>query len=115
MISVDDIASYFHTGGTTGMPKIAPHTHGNQVYMAWAMGCARNLVQPGEVSLCGLPLFHVNAVIVSGAASFAAGARLLLAGIQGFRSPVLRKNFWKQFSATRSTISAPCRRFTPLC
>src|ERR1044071_3468495 len=30
MIASTDIASYFHTGGTTGAPKIAPHTHANE-------------------------------------------------------------------------------------
>jgi len=30
-----DIASYLHTGGTTGTPKLAAHTHGNQVTDAW--------------------------------------------------------------------------------
>ncbi|MEM7427556.1 MAG: AMP-binding protein, partial [Pseudomonadota bacterium] len=31
-----DTAAYFHTGGTTGSPKLAMHTHGNQVFTAWA-------------------------------------------------------------------------------
>ncbi|HCA25074.1 MAG TPA: hypothetical protein DEP32_12995, partial [Pseudomonas sp.] len=47
-----------HTGGTTGTPKLAPHSHGNEVAMAYSM----NLVTrfgPGDVTLCGLPLFHV--------------------------------------------------------
>ena len=63
--------------------------------MAWSMGRMRNLIQPGQVCLCGLPLFHVNAVMVSGLGLFFAGATLLLAGAQGFRSPQVRKNFWK--------------------
>ena len=36
-ISGSDIAAYFHTGGTTGTPKLVRHTHANQVYQAWAM------------------------------------------------------------------------------
>ncbi len=32
-----DIAAYFHTGGTTGTPKLVRHTHTNQVYQAWAL------------------------------------------------------------------------------
>ncbi|MEY4028205.1 MAG: putative sulfoacetate--CoA ligase, partial [Pseudomonadota bacterium] len=31
-----DIAAYFHTGGTTGAPKLARHSHGAQVFTAWA-------------------------------------------------------------------------------
>ena len=36
-ISGSDIAAYFHTGGTTGTPKLVRHTHANQVYQAWAV------------------------------------------------------------------------------
>src|SRR6185503_9130212 len=36
-IAAGDIASFFHTGGTTGAPKIAPHTHANEVFMAWLL------------------------------------------------------------------------------
>jgi fatty-acyl-CoA synthase len=37
VIKGDEIAAYFHTGGTTGHPKIAMHTHFNQVSNAWAV------------------------------------------------------------------------------
>src|SRR5512139_2077819 len=37
VIRPDDIASYFHTGGTTGTPKIARHTHANEVFMSWGV------------------------------------------------------------------------------
>ena len=35
-IQGSDVAAYFHTGGTTGAPKLAIHTHANQVFTAWA-------------------------------------------------------------------------------
>ncbi|MGQ7959199.1 acyl-CoA synthetase [Pseudomonas sp. SP16.1] len=94
VIQSNDIASYFHTGGTTGTPKLAPHSHGNEVAMAYSM----NLVTrfgPGDVTLCGLPLFHVNGVIVTGLTAFAGGAEVLLATPQGYRNPKLIGNFWK--------------------
>lgn len=31
VIQADDPAAYFHTGGTTGTPKLVRHSHGNQV------------------------------------------------------------------------------------
>jgi len=31
-IAPDDICAYFHTGGTTGAPKLARHSHGAQVF-----------------------------------------------------------------------------------
>jgi len=94
VIQADEIASYFHTGGTTGTPKLAPHSHGNEVAMAYSM----NLVTgfgPGDVTLCGLPLFHVNGVIVTGLTAFLGGAEVLLATPQGYRNPNLIGNFWK--------------------
>nr|WP_256836249.1 acyl-CoA synthetase [Pseudomonas oleovorans] len=94
VIAADDIASYFHTGGTTGTPKLAPHSHGNEVAMAYSM----NLVTrfgAGDVTLCGLPLFHVNGVIVTGLAAFIGGAEVLLATPQGYRNTTLIGNFWK--------------------
>ncbi|WP_341781721.1 acyl-CoA synthetase [Ectopseudomonas mendocina] len=94
VIAADDIASYFHTGGTTGTPKLAPHSHGNEVAMAYSM----NLVTrfgPGDVTLCGLPLFHVNGVVVTGLTAFIGGAEVLLATPQGYRNTTLIGNFWK--------------------
>lgn len=94
VISADNIASYFHTGGTTGTPKLAPHSHGNEVAMAYCM----NLVTRfgvGDVTLCGLPLFHVNGVIVTGLAAFIGGAEVLLATPQGYRNTTLIGHFWK--------------------
>lgn len=94
VIAADDIASYFHTGGTTGTPKLAPHSHGNEVAMAYSM----NLVTRfgvGDVTLCGLPLFHVNGVIVTGLTAFIGGAEVLLATPQGYRNTTLIGNFWK--------------------
>lgn len=94
VIAADDIASYFHTGGTTGTPKLAPHSHGNEVAMAYSM----NLVTRfgvGDVTLCGLPLFHVNGVIVTGLTAFIGGAEVLLATPQGYRNTTLISNFWK--------------------
>jgi NAD(P)-dependent dehydrogenase (short-subunit alcohol dehydrogenase family) len=33
----EDVAAYFHTGGTTGSPKVAQHLHRNQVFSAEAL------------------------------------------------------------------------------
>ena len=37
-LSQSSISSYVCTGGTTGLPKIAVRTHGNEVFDAWAAG-----------------------------------------------------------------------------
>jgi fatty-acyl-CoA synthase len=92
-----DLACYFHTGGTTGMPKIALHTHGNEVFSAWMIGQQLNWDPEGNTKanvLCGLPLFHVNAPIVSGLAPFTVGGEVILATPQGFANKDVLKNFW---------------------
>ncbi|MCU1716726.1 acyl-CoA synthetase [Pseudomonas sp. 5P_3.1_Bac2] len=94
VIAADEIASYFHTGGTTGTPKLAPHSHGNEVAMAYSMNLVTNF-GPGDVALCGLPLFHVNGVVVTGLTAFYGGAEVLVATAQGYRTPALITNFWK--------------------
>ncbi|WP_236234751.1 acyl-CoA synthetase [Pseudomonas tohonis] len=93
VIAPDDIASYFHTGGTTGTPKLAPHSHRNEVAMAMILAYTINL-GPDDVTLCGLPLFHVNGVMVTGLAPFFSGAQVLLATPQGYRNTALIQNFW---------------------
>nr|WP_294974064.1 acyl-CoA synthetase [uncultured Pseudomonas sp.] len=102
VIDPDEVASYFHTGGTTGTPKLAPHSHFNEVAMAEIMGL--NADYDGhDVLLCGLPLFHVNGVMVTGLAPFMRGAQVLLAGPQGYRNPTLIQDFWKLVERYRVT------------
>jgi fatty-acyl-CoA synthase len=91
--TAQDAAAYFHTGGTTGTPKLAVHTHANQVYNGWAMARWVDL-SPGEAVIAGLPLFHVNAVVATGVAAFHAGAQIVLAGIAGYRTPGLIDRLW---------------------
>ena len=92
LIKGGDIASYFHTGGTTGTPKLARHTHFNEVYDAWAAAQFIDM-SPQKVLFCGLPLFHVNGVIVTGMLPFMHGASLVLGTPQGYRGGVI-PNFW---------------------
>jgi fatty-acyl-CoA synthase len=92
----------FHTGGTTGAPKLATHTQRNQVYMAW---CMAELVgfNPQDVVLIGLPLFHVHAVIPLSLGPLSRGGHLVLLGPQGFRHASVLQGFWRiveRFGAT---------------
>jgi fatty-acyl-CoA synthase len=89
-----DLAAFVHTGGTTGAPKVAAHTHANQ------LACARGIAEssglaPGDGVLAGLPLFHVNALIVTGIAPLLSGARVVWPGPAGYRDPALYARFWK--------------------
>lgn len=71
-----DSAAYFHTGGTTGAPKLACHSHGAQVFAAWASVQMQGL-RDTDVTINGYPLFHVAGVLPTGLASLAAGAEIV--------------------------------------
>jgi fatty-acyl-CoA synthase len=89
-----DLAAFVHTGGTTGAPKVAAHTHANQ--LACGRGIAEsNSLAPGEAMLGGLPLFHVNAMIVTGIAPMFGGTRVVWPGPAGYRDKTLYTRFWK--------------------
>jgi fatty-acyl-CoA synthase len=93
-INPQDLASMYHTGGTTGTPKLAPHTHFNETAMAYMIAAAAEL-NTGEAALCGLPLFHVNGTTVTGSTPFSIGAHVVLLGPRGYRDPSVMQNFYK--------------------
>ncbi|MES2632053.1 MAG: acyl-CoA synthetase [Pseudomonadota bacterium] len=103
-IQAADTAGYFHTGGTTGMPKLVRHTHGNQVYQAWAMG----LMLPfgRNPLLFGLPLFHVGGALTQALAVLSAGGSLVVLGPAGWREPNAFANVWKLVERFRPSVLA---------
>jgi fatty-acyl-CoA synthase len=88
-----DLAAFVHTGGTTGAPKVAAHTHANQLACGRGIAACSGLA-PGEAMLAGLPLFHVNAMIVTGIAPMFGGARVVWPGPAGYRDKTLYARFW---------------------
>ncbi len=98
----DTLAACFHTGGTTGAPKVARHSQRNQVYQAWAFSHLAAL-DHDDVCLLGLPLFHVHAVIPASLAPLSVGAHVVLLGSDGYRGAGVLAGFWRtveRFSAT---------------
>ena len=91
--TADDLAAFVHTGGTTGAPKIAAHTHANQLACGRGIALCSGLAA-GEAMLGGLPLFHVNALIVTGIAPMFSGARVVWPGPAGYRGNALYTRFW---------------------
>ncbi len=93
-IQRQDIAAYFHTGGTTGTPKLVPHTHQNQVYQAWVCNVMLN-AGPGRAMLFGLPLYHVGGALTQTLAGLSAGGSLVVLSASGWRNATAIKNVWK--------------------
>ncbi|WP_422049779.1 acyl-CoA synthetase [Shimia sp.] len=91
-----DTSTMLCTGGTTGLPKIAPRTHASEVYDAWALAQFNpEISSPGVSVLCGLPLFHSNAILVTGLLVLMSGGNVVLATPQGYRGDGVFPNFWK--------------------
>ena len=91
----DDISSYFCTGGTTGLPKIAMRTQFSEVFDCWT---AKSMVDDGiprrTTTFCGLPLFHVNGQLVTGLAQWMRGDHVVLGTPQGYRAEGMLPAFW---------------------
>ncbi|MGH8617453.1 MAG: acyl-CoA synthetase [Burkholderiales bacterium] len=91
-----DVAAYYNTGGTTGHPKMAPHTHGNEIAMVQSYAEAlKGLKLRGGKFLCGLPLFHVAGSVSAGLFPLSVGGSVLMYTAAGFRTPGAYANFWK--------------------
>ncbi len=89
----DRVAAYFHTGGTTGMPKIAQHKYSGMIYNGW-IGHELLFTEQDNV-LCPLPLFHVFACHVIFMAAVASGMHVIFPTPAGYRGEGVFDNFWK--------------------
>jgi fatty-acyl-CoA synthase len=93
-IAPDDVCSLYHTGGTTGTPKLAMRTHMNEMFSAVMCSMALDLSRKSTM-MCGLPLFHANAPLLTGLAPFSVGASVVLLTPTGYRDPGVIGNFFK--------------------
>lgn len=101
-IQPTDIAAYFHTGGTTGAPKLARHSHGNQVFTAWACVMMQG-VQSSDVGINGYPLFHVAGVLPGALTALAAGAETIIPTTSLMRNREVIANYWRLVEKYRAT------------
>ena len=89
----DTVSAYFHTGGTTGMPKVAQHKQSGMLYNGWLGDTL--LFEPGHNVICPLPLFHVFACHVILMAMVTSGAHVIFPTPAGYRGDGVFDNFWK--------------------
>jgi fatty-acyl-CoA synthase len=101
-IAPTDIAAYFHTGGTTGAPKLARHSHGAQVFTAWASVQVAGMNEQG-ISINGYPLFHVAGVLPASLASLSAGVEVIIPTTSLLRNKEVLANYWKLVEKYRPT------------
>jgi fatty-acyl-CoA synthase len=101
-IAPSDIAAYFHTGGTTGAPKLARHSHGAQVFTAWASVQLAGMNEHG-ISINGYPLFHVAGVLPASLSSLSAGVEVIIPTPSLLRNKEVLANYWKLVAKYRPT------------
>ncbi len=98
-----EVAAYFHTGGTSGAPKLAQLTARNLAAGA-LMSAAALGWRDGERILSGMPLFHVGGAIDVLLSAFAAGATVIFPTALGFRDPAVMQRIWSIAAQTRATV-----------
>jgi fatty-acyl-CoA synthase len=104
-LTSDRIAACFHTGGTTGAPKLAQHSHGNEAHTSWFAHGFYGFDEH-SVSINGFPLFHVAGAFVYGLSMLAIGATQVLPTLSGLRNAGFVKNYWKFCQRERVTSLA---------
>lgn len=89
----DRVGAYFHTGGTTGTPKVARHKYSGMIYNGWIGHTL--LFTVNDTLMCPLPLFHVFACNVVLMSALSAGAHVVFPTPAGYRGDGVMDNFWK--------------------
>ena len=97
------VSALFHTGGTTGRPKLVPLSHGNQIHAAFGFAqlfgyCATDVV------INGFPFFHVGGTMTVGLSVLAAGGHLIVPSPYGLRPPAVIQNYWQLVEAFSATV-----------
>src|SRR6056297_2749172 len=98
----DRVAAYFHTGGTTGMPKVAQHKYSGMIYNGW-LGDAVLFSETDSV-MCPLPLFHVMACQAVLMSMIKSGAHVVFPTPAGYRGEGVFDNFWKLCERYKTTF-----------
>jgi fatty-acyl-CoA synthase len=99
----DTVCALFHTGGTTGRPKLVRLTHGNQIHAAWSFAQVHGFDEFDTV-INGFPLFHVGGTMTAGLSVMAAGGHVVIPSAQSLRNPKVIQNYWGIVERYRATI-----------
>ena len=100
----DAVAAYFHTGGTTGLPKLVAHTHSGQLASALG-GAALSGFTSTDIMTSTLPMFHVAGTIFGGLACFLSGVEVVVLSPVGLRNPDMVNAFWQLCEQHRVTVA----------
>ena len=96
------VCALFHTGGTTGRPKLVQLTHGNQIHAAFAFAQVFGYDER-DVIVNGFPFFHVGGTITAGLSVLSAGGHVVVPSPYALRPPAVVKNYWNLVQRFRAT------------
>lgn len=99
----DTVCALFHTGGTTGRPKLVQLTHGNQIHAAFGFGQVFGYDEH-DVVINGFPFFHVGGTITTGLSVLAAGGHVVVPSPYGLRPPSVIQRYWQIVRHYRATV-----------
>ncbi len=99
----DAASALFHTGGTTGRPKLVPLSHGNQIHAAFGFGQVFGYCETDCV-LNGFPFFHVGGTMTVGLAVLAAGGHMVIPSPYALRPREVVQNYWRLAEAFGTTV-----------
>tara|TARA_R110002020_G_scaffold16823_5_gene59344 strand:+ start:1645 stop:3537 length:1893 start_codon:yes stop_codon:yes gene_type:complete len=99
----DAICALFHTGGTTGRPKLVRLTHGNHIHAAFGFAQVFGYDE-GDSVLNGFPFFHVGGTMTVGLSVIAAGGHVIVPSPYGMRLPAVVERYWDIVAHHKATV-----------
>ena len=99
----DAICALFHTGGTTGHPKLVQLTHGNQIHAAFGFAQVFGYDET-DVVINGFPFFHVGGTMTVGLSVLAAGGHVVVPSPYALRPPAVVAGYWRIVDRFRATV-----------
>ena len=101
--SLQSYAAHFHTGGTTGKPKIISLSLGNVLHVIKMLQSTLKFTST-DTFVCPLPLFHIAGAVIGGIAPLLSGTHVVMPSAGGLRDPDVLKNFWKILAHYKASI-----------
>lgn len=99
----DAVSALFHTGGTTGRPKLVPLTHGNQIHAAFGFAQVYGYDERDTV-INGFPFFHVGGTMTVGLSVLAAGGHVVVPSPYALRPKPVVERYWDLVRAFGATV-----------
>jgi acyl-CoA synthetase (AMP-forming)/AMP-acid ligase II len=97
------VCALFHTGGTTGRPKLVQLTHANQIHAAFGFAQVFGYDEHDTV-INGFPFFHVGGTMTVGLSVLAAGGHVIVPSPYALRPVPVIQGYWKIVQKFRPTV-----------